>query len=266
MELIPSRLCSQDLQFEVFTPWPSFWPPFAFKKWQISGFQSTSEWVLNFTDPPFLDLFFSSHPGLSGIELAHISGNPAYQKVPGFSYEGLFLKYGLRQDPKDIHKILSLLLQTPPAFQTWMVQKKAHLNEIKPLGSPSLIKSLNPFFKWLSLKQPSRTQGLQALRWCVELMLTGKGEGLFPFPSHSPVSEDLKSLERKRKPLALGGDEAKNLSLQNQSWPSHTQTRWTRKGDEAGVEVLLWGKSQKDLQSKFHQILHTPLPFSSFRK
>ena len=269
MELIRSQQSLQDLQFEVFTPWPAFYPPFAFQKWQISGFHkkpSSSRWVLNFTEPPFLDLFLSCHPRLNVIELARISGNPAYEKVPGFSYRDLFVKCGLRQDPGDIQKTLSLLLQTPSAFQTWLVQKKVHLNELSHLGSPPLIKSLNPFFKWLSFKQPSRVQGLQALRWVVELILTGQGEGLFPFPEGSPVSEDLKTLEQKRKPLALKEDEAKNLSLQNQSWPPHSQTRWTRKGDEAGVEIQLWGKSQKDLQSKFHRILNSPLPFTSFRK
>ena len=256
MDLIKKENCKKLLNFQTVRKWPVNWPPFAWETTQISGFNSSSIYALNFHsyDVNFLHLFYSCYPKLHLPELAQIAIKWKNIEPYFFTWSEFFALYNLHQTANDLKKQFQVILSTPLYFQNWLTEKKIHLNELRIFNVVDDINSLNFMFKWLHENNVSKTHGLTALELAGELLLMGYKENDI-LPSHTDSVElSVQYMEQKRKKNTLSKDQDKQKYLQQIAWPSHANGRWLRKGDETGLEIKLWCKNQEDMIKKIEQI------------
>ena len=256
MKLIKKEYCKTSLNFQTIKTWPVNWPPFSWETTQISGFNSSSIYALNFHsyDVNFLHLFHNCYPKLHLMELAQIATKWKNIEPYFFTWSDFFTLYGLHQPPDDLKKQLQKLLSTPLSFQNWLTDKRIHLNELRIFNVFSEINDLDFIFQWLHKNNVSKSNGLTALELAGELRLMGYKEAdILPSHIHS-VELSIEYMEQKRKKNTLSVDQEKQKYLQQIAWPAHANGRWLRKGDETGLEIKLWCKNQKDMAKKIEQI------------
>ena len=258
MKLIPLTSCdSTFFNFQPQRQWPESWPPFSWNQKIIAGFTHSCQYALEFKPENekdhknFLHLFSTCHPQLSLSELGRILNKWDTKQIPGFSWSDFFAGYNYHQDIHFLKKFFTKLNTTPINFQHWVTEKKLHLNDLRILNCIPDINDLLFMFQWIAEKNISHFHGTKALELTGELLLMGyKKIDILNEQFTEDPSAMVEHIELKRKSNTLSKDQQQKKQLEHTTWPNQVQGQWTRKGDQAGLELKLWCKNQEELQQK----------------
>lgn len=221
--------CDKNLNFAPLQAWSSSLPAIAFKGELWSGFELPEDHpVYNWTSGQALQIFKATHPQLSMVEVARI----CQLESPHLERHELLQVYGL-QPQEGTLQILKAVTGCPEAFQTWLAQKAVGPQELGILLSLAPVKLTKAFHKIVT-ENHSRSHGVQILELFGELLMMGKSEELLLSANGEAW---VKLLRQLRYPLAHSADQTASQAIAKISWPGSVQSKWTRRGDQAGIEL-----------------------------
>lgn len=249
--------CDKRLNFSPDKEWPAALPSIAWQRWQLSGFGRDEESVaidVGHGQNNLEQTFFSCHQNLSLPELARFyqSARNAHLNL---NWPSLFHFYNLHYND-NLSQLLLAVSQTPLTFQKWTSQKDFGPRDLAILKSfPSLQNFTAVLLRVVELN-PTKSQAVQILEWAGELVLMGRSvEGVVPLEIKNAEAwwKWIKSL---RFAQTTSRDDEKKKHLLSMPWPSLSQVRWVRQGDEAGLEVRFLVRSAEDLKKKLKGFEH----------
>lgn len=254
MSLILISQCAKDLDFQPRKAWPKALPAMAWNYRLLTGFDRDEGLVfdLNASGDSFIDAFHSCYPELSLPELARFYEITVQQKnliETQEDWQRFFELYQLRfQD--SLVQGLKKLAQTPFSFQEWVSQKGVGPRDLEILKAVN-VSDLSPLFeKWISFEL-SKSEGVQALEYATELFLLGKAwSEILPGDWTTKGGSLVDHLKKQRYPETSLKDESRSKGVRSLPWPTQIQAQWSRKGDQAGIEIRFRVSSLSDLNKK----------------
>ncbi len=246
--------CEKALDFAPLAAYSKLLPAYAArtgeKLFLLCGFDRT-EGEAVVLDGLLPELLKSIYPSLSIPETARLFSRVA-DHVGEATAIPLIALYGHRATP-ETPSILRMIAGLPPEFQTWMSTKSVGLREISFL---SLIQAgeSREILEAVSRSMCSKAQGVQLIEtWC-ELRAMNRLPAQ-PLDLGRP-EEALRLLVSLRNPQATQLDHERGLHVKKFPWPAHTQARWVRQGDQAGIEVKFHLNSVHDLDKQIQGLQH----------
>ncbi len=272
-ELISTTRCDASLSFSPLTLWPQGLPAVSINKVLIAGFGQ--QLALNYQIPiensasAIADLFRSLYSDLSFSELA------ALQKLSApfvwLPIDLIVQKFGFQYNDSFI-KVCQVLQSAPENFQKWCAEKKVGPQDLMPLLSyTDNTNSLNVLFIEIINLQLSKALGVKALELGIELLMMGteteklSSQNLFNANQNTQQNTQqnkdknpgelwLESLTWLRYPETKARDEERRLQMNQLPWPGHSQARWVRQGDKAGIELKLFVTQPSDLKKYLNSL------------
>ncbi len=264
-ELISTTRCDDSLNFAPLSMWPQGLPAVSINKVLIAGFGQ--QLTLNYQIPNensaniVADLFRSLYSDLSFAELA------ALQKLSApFDWLPLDLivqKFGFQYNDSFI-KVCQVLQTTPENFRKWCAEKKVGPQDLMPLLSfTEKMNSLNVLFLEILQLKLSKALGVKALELGIELLMMGTAaESLSSqnlITNHNNKDKNpgelwLEALSWLRYPETKARDEERRRQMDQLPWPGHSQARWVRQGDRAGIELKLFVAQPSDLKKYLNSL------------
>lgn len=246
--------CSKSLSFSPLTPYSPLLPAYAIRHdgqlYLTCGFERESGEAI-VLQGSVSEIFKSLYPTLSVSEMARLfavlapvfGDSAAIEIVP---------QYGHRITP-ETGPVLKMISALPLNFQNWMSIKSVGLREISFL---SLIQAgeLLPLLEAVSRSSCTKAQGVQLIEtWC-ELRAMGR----LPEKEIDLTKPEsaLKELLELRNPQTSKRDNDRGIQVKQLPWPAHTQAKWVRQGDQAGIEVKFQLHSVHDLDKQIQGLQH----------
>lgn len=250
--------CQKDLYFGPLQPWPEALPAMAWGSQLLTGFDRTQGPALDLSqggasEASFLKALVACYPSLTLPELARIYQSwivlDKTSELEGFSWHEFFAFYSFR-DSEVFRQTLLGLAQMPDDFQNWVSEKSLGTKDLAILRSFKDVKDLEPAALWLITHKASKSTGVQILETAGELRLMDYDwEKILPDEEITP-EQWLVRLKSQRYPMNEARLLDKNKKLMQLPWPAHTQARWSRLGDETGLEIRFQVRSLSDFQKK----------------
>ena len=265
--LLPSSSCKRDLHFEPQGYWPRGLPAVAVNGWILAGFEQ--DLVFNHEVPSdqsqsITDLFCSLYVELTFAEITRLWSKS--KSLSWFPFESIAQHYRVQISPQ-FFDLAQRLLVLPLPFQLWCGLRKVHAGDLLPLlaldhlsGVESGLVYFETLLKGIVDKQASKSLGVQILELGVELILLGKSWTDLSGSQFSVWDAETwcKHLKDLRNPKASQQDETTSLKILNLPWPGSSQVKWTRSGDQSGIEVKLFVSKPSDLKryaSSFKEVM-----------
>jgi hypothetical protein len=258
MKISQVEQCLKDLNFGPMTPWPKHLPAMAWSGQLLCGFEQPDGAVVELarqgTLAELADQLHAIYPKLTLAELARLRRCETLTPVATGLVSHLIELQGWRLT-RDLERVLVALVETPAAFQIWTSRRELGVRDLQILNVVPTLSQVNPLLEELGRRQPSKSTGTQILETTIELMMI---EGT---PPHLPLAQQsdeawYEHVKRRRHPETHQRDQQKIHHLVQLPWPAHVQTKWTRQGDEAGVEVRFTATSLLDYQRKIRGLAH----------
>lgn len=189
----------------------------------------------------WVQILRAAFPELNWIELWQISSQA--QELARIPIDTLFEGYAF----KIPHLLLrQCFLHLSPDALAWLIQKKVGAQELAPLLSHRPEEEF-----WMSLLRLSlsRQDGIKALELWIELRLLGcELQSLVPRPCEAAAAwlERLKVLRFPRTHLR---DTAAQSWINEKNWPKGLHLRWSRQGDQSGLELKFVLRRPQDLEA-----------------
>lgn len=229
---------------------PAGFPAVAFHKKLISGFTQTPvhpvfSWDSSSAESAggWIEIFYSLYPELTLPELARIQNLAAYKAY--FPFENLLQKYHYKPS-ENLHRVLQRILELPMDLQNYLSDKKwSTLDCLIFLTLPS--PQLAALLRFIQLQNFSRSQGVQALEWLVEMQMSAAVDfNLTNFESEQ-AEASFQKIQKARFPQTVSRDldREQNLSL---PWPSAIKPQFLRRGDRSGFEFKLFVSNPIELK------------------
>jgi hypothetical protein len=246
--------CDRRLDFHPRRDWPRALPALAWQGLLLTGFERTEGQVLDLWENgrcPWLEAVKAAHPELGLGELSRLQAR-LIQTRPELAKEfndGLLAEYGLRWCER-LQETMQALASTPLEFQNWVDEKGLAARDLSPLLAVGV--DVAPFLMELPRLGLSKSQGVQALEWFVELLMMGQ-----PLNDLMPSTDGaayLRRLEQWRKPAAADHDQRRQRQVAEWPWPAHVQGQWQRFGDQSGLEIKIRATSPQDLHKKLERL------------
>lgn len=201
----------------------------------------------------FEEVLKSLYPSLTLVEWARLvnaverAGLPLEKDV--FSEKHNF-RWG-----EDFSKVCDLILELDEKFLFWANEKQLSTRDLAPLRALASISSFQPYLLKMCEMNPSRSEGVQALEWMVDLFLMGHDlKALVENPKS--FSNLLRSLRQKRFPLATQQEAGMADLVQKLPWPKKAQARVLRQGDLSGIEIKFFVQSPSDMKTQLDGLAH----------
>lgn len=257
MPITPIAQCDRRLDFKPQQAWPEALPAYSWQGLLLSGFsrregRALDLWKLSACS--WLEAVRACYTDLGLGELARLyEGLKIARPTLAQEFrEPLFAAYGLRWSER-LEETLDVLLHTPLEFQRWIDDKKWGARDLAVLLAVPQMPEFLPFLEALIELPLSKSQGVQALEWVVELHLMGRPLNDL-MPSDHNVAAYLSRLERWRRPQSQEREEQWRKTVTEWPWPSQVQGRWQRIGDEAGLEIKIHTTSPQDFHKKLERL------------
>lgn len=249
--------CDKSLDFKPQREWPKALPAFAWKGVLLTAFERTEGHALDLGGPQgstFLEAITACYPELGLAEVARLmtsltQTNPEWARE---NQHGLLTAYSLHPSDR-LMATLKMLSSTPHEFQTWVDSKGLGARDLAPLMAVEDVAALNDFLRSLAITEFSRSQGVQAMEWVVELFLQGRPLSDLMITS-SNVPQYLANLERWRRPEAARQEDEWRNTVDTWPWPAQVQGQWQRFGDETGLEIKIRTTSPQDFAKKLQRL------------
>ncbi|MFN7729147.1 MAG: hypothetical protein ACK5P7_08330 [Bdellovibrio sp.] len=250
-ELLSISQCDKRLQFACSQHWPEGLPAVAVNGLVLAGFGQTL--VFNHQIEPedqtaIGQLVTSLYPQMSFMEAARF-----WQKAHEISWlplTDILSRWNVRLNEAWIHSA-QIALALPVGFQAWMIEKKFGAQDMMILGTAQAPKNnvkLEPLLHAILATKASRTQGAQILETGVELALMGMTMNVLIAQEGESADTWADRLKLLRYPQTSKKDSESEARLQNLPWPGHSQARWVRQGDKAGLELKIFVSNPSDLK------------------
>ncbi len=139
-------------------------------------------------------------------------------------------------------------LAWPDSFKNWVLQKKAHINDLRPLILVSRLpeREKNQVLQLLNVigsLNPSLSQGKQLLEAFIDVASTE--QNFEPLESlildlrtqNKNLESSLKKLLKLKNPVTSKLDGQKQNFVNKSNWPTAVKVKFQRQGDKAGFEV-----------------------------
>lgn len=249
MKSQPLSHCKKSWDFSPCQPWPQGLPAFCWQTELLTGFERDQGEALDLSeDGSLLQVFHSVYPKLSLPELARLWNLVKESPLWADQVSELFRLHSLRWN-QELEKTVQLLIQLPMEFQTWCSDKQLGARDLAPLRALDLNLAEG---LWTSLAQCqlSKSQGVQALEWSVDLLLMGKTWQEIQPQAGTSGQGWLAQLKTWRFPNTESVDESKKAKTARLPWPARTQGQWLRQGDRGLLEVRLQADSLEDFRKK----------------
>lgn len=270
-ELISTTRCDDRLNFSPLSLWPLGLPAVSINKVLIAGFGQ--QLTLNYQIPTensavtIADLFRSLYSDLSFSELAALQKSSApFDWLP---MNLIVQKFGFQYNDS-FNKVCQVLQSTPENFQKWCAEKKVGPQDLMPLLSfAEKINSLNVLFLEILQLKLSKALGIKALELGIELLMMGtdaedlssqnlfnanRNQNALQNKDKNPGELWLEALTWRRYPETKARDEERRRQMDQLPWPGHSQARWVRQGDRAGIELKLFVAQPSDLKKYLNSL------------
>lgn len=248
--------CDRRLNFSPVKPWPVALPAIAWKGWLLSGFEREEGPAIEVSslNMPFVAAFTSCHAKLSLSELARLR---RLAELASFElgWEDLLSHYGLRASDS-LDEVLKRLVDLPAEFQDWVSLKELGSKDLAILRSFAEIDALRPLCTAVAVKSASKSTGVQILEWGGELLLMNLPEASVLPLANEDADSWCTRLKALRHPETTAGEEVARKKWLSLPWPSLSQIKWIRKGDESGLEIRFMVSSREDLRKKLKGLEH----------
>ena len=252
--LCPASECESFLDFAPVAHWPQGLPAVAVGGIILAGFQQELAFnhELSLEEKEEIEkLFCSLYSELSFAELARLW--KLSESHVWFPMAEVALHYRVGLNPH-FFEVAEVLLQTPPAFQIWCSRRKLHQGDLLPLlathhfdDHSNAKEGLRLALSFIARMEMTRNQGAQALEWLMDLLLDNP-----TWVELQPDSESAEAWHEKLRRLRFPETEKKDKQSSRQAmrlpWPGSSQVKWTRQGDQSGIEVKLFVSDPTDLQ------------------
>ncbi|HEX4925051.1 MAG TPA: hypothetical protein VFV50_13240 [Bdellovibrionales bacterium] len=245
MVLIPVSQCAKSLDFGPSKPLPQALPPFAVRDGEraflVSGFDRTDGDAVVLVGQ-IHELLSALYPSLTAPETARLAQQLG--ESLGFELRDAWLSLqGLRASD-ELVSLLAKVASSPRLFQDWVAAKGISLRELTALTLASG-PAVDGFCIDLARSPASKAQGVAILElWCeLAAMKTAPAAVQLSNPEAA-----LKELQALRSPRTSARDTEAAARLKTIAWPAHTQARWVRQGDQAGIEIKFHLYSELDLE------------------
>ena len=164
----------------------------------------------------------------------------------------------------NLTSIFEILLNAPQGFQNWVNEKQIGPRELSPLRAVIKDRSqihqnlhfLNELYSRLTKFQPSRSIGVQALEWAIEIYMMQ--EDPFQDLSFDQSFDQWHSwLKEKRFSRRYQTKEYLEKQLKTVSWPRGSKVSIFEAGDKMGLEVRLQAADASELTQKAQTLTQT---------
>ncbi len=249
---------SRDMNFSPSTPWSPLLPAVAWRGTLIAGFEHEGM-AVDHSDKEISSLFKELYSELNLIELAKIYRNwtllVAHQKQEWLKFWPELQRHYHFKDNETFRSFLLTLLQTPFEFQEWLAAKKPSYKELSILSQLEDPCAFNKVLLQISDLKLSRSEATSLLELAIECFLIHDTplEELEAQKSESKA-QWMQRIKKLRFPNTNEIDTSKKEEIEKLSLPQFVQARWTRIGDEAGIELKFLAKNSKDLENKMQAV------------
>lgn len=249
-ELCAISQCDKSLNFFPQTAWPIGLPAVAVNSVVLAGFDQelafnhSIEWQ---DEEKIATLFRSLYFELSFIEISRLILKA--KKHKHFPLSAVLKKFSYHSSEM-LFKMSEIALELPTGFQSWCHSKKVAPQDLAPLTAAQSL-DLKPIFLKILQAECSKSEGVQALELCIDLMLMGKQIDL---SEETSAEQWLKELKQQRFPHAAKQDQELEKKLSELPWPGTGQVRWTRQGDRSGIELKIFVSHPTDLKKHLQSL------------
>lgn len=253
--------CSVELDFQPLTAWPQSLPALAINSYVVAGFQQelAFDHKVDLEDKQKMaDLFKSVHSEISFAECAKLI--KLSQNLDWFPINEILGKLGWHAN-QNFFSTAEKLVQAPIGFQKWCAEKKLGPMDLAPLNSIDIDQLKFIFLDILNL-EASKNWGTKALELGTELILLGKNKSDIQAQnllkkenlSRQDLETWVQALETLRFPETQKRDQTFKDKLTALPWPGSSQAKWTRHGDQSGVELKLFVTQPADLKKYLNSL------------
>ncbi len=248
MKITHVAQCNKDLNFGPRVPWPETLPAFSWRGYLLNGFNRTDGHVIELDENELLEKIWPDiYPKLSLMELSRFY-HCVLKTGLAMEWSTFFFAYGIRFS-EDVQNLVERIIALPPTVQNWCVLKDVSARDLAPLKALADWSAVMPWWWKMLGYEPSRTDGVRALEWIVDLTLMNVD--LDPLLAGATNLADwTKRLRSARYPLASEKDQANERLVKELPWPKKLEAKYVRHGDKAGFEVKLFVRSTPDLQKQ----------------
>ncbi|MCB0363825.1 MAG: hypothetical protein H6624_15935 [Bdellovibrionaceae bacterium] len=250
MKSRPLVQCKKNWDFTPLKLWPKRLPPYCWEEEVLTGFDQSEGNAVDLSEGNSpLEVFQLCYPVLSLAELARLWSLVKNDPRWGHSIEALFRRYGYRWND-ELEKTCHYLVTLPMSFQNWCSEKQLSPRDLAPVRALPQPKLENGLWECLAKSRLSKSQGVQALEWAVDLLLMdSRWSELAPMPGESD-NQWLERLKALRFPHTQSRDCEKQIQMSRLPWPSRTQGQWIRQGDKGLLDVRFHADSLEDFHNK----------------
>jgi hypothetical protein len=248
MKITSVAQCSKALDFKPRSPWPERLPAFSWRGHLLSGFDRSEGHVIELSSEESLEKIWPDiYPKLTLMELARFYASVKAVDLP-MEWSTFFFSYGLRFSG-DFEILLQRLVTLPEAIQNWCVLKDLSTRDFSPLKAMEDWSSVLPWLQKMVTFEPSRSEGVRALEWMVDLTLMKRSlEKILSDVSN--FSDWVKALRAARFPVMDEKDQQAERLVKELPWPKKLEARYIRSGDKAGFEVKLFVRNTPELHKQ----------------
>ncbi len=248
MKITHVAQCSKVLDFGPRTPWPERLPAFGWRGLLLTGFDRENGHVIELDSEELLEKIWPDiYPKLSLMELARF-----YRCVEkaglALEWPTFFFAYGMRFSD-DFTALLQRIVTLPADVQRWCVQKDLSVRDLAAFKALADWAPILPWWQKMVTFEPSRTEGVRAIEWMVELFLM-KGDLAPILADVTNFSEMVKQMRAQRFPVMDAKDQLAERLVKELPWPKKLEARYVRNGDKAGFEVKLFVRNTPELQKQ----------------
>lgn len=252
--------CKTRLKFVPRQPWPIALPIVAWQNVVIAANPEALDdpSAVVWSPAPAIslaDTVWTCYPQLGLSELAHLTAAIGRVDHPAFhgQEESILQKYELRWCDR-LDQTFSVVLQTPPAFQRWIDERKLGVRELAPLLAVGEVGSVVKALDTIAALNCAKNTGVSILENLVELFLMKSPlSDLLPEAIERPESWRHR-LDQLRHPRTAAQDAQHGDDVAQWPWPVQTRGQWKRTGDRSGVEITLFAASADDLTAKLEKL------------
>lgn len=230
--------------------WPSSMPPLVFRSVQIAGRRDLSLAAMTLEANDQADLEKLLADLYLPLSLAKFSQLKSSCESVGLSVQWPRLAdlSGYRWSD-DFVRALDTLSRVSTTFLDWCAEKDIGARDLAPLRAVKCIESLNSHLEHLVKWNPSRSEGVKAIEFAVDLFLMGKPIDT-TFQSAPNFGELYRELQKLRYPETTHRQLLAESKLKELPWPKRSQVRVARVGDQSGVEIKFFIQSAEDLRKQ----------------
>lgn len=222
-------------------------PCFALDGELLCGFDRKEGQAIE-VEEPLVEIFSQLYPELKLSELAR-----AYRclrpRLKPENMSSLLNIYGLRNSRR-AEKFFSLFSKIPSEFRDWCDIKNPGINDLAVLFCFEDLASLKEVLQKIATDNLSKSQGVQALELCGELMLSGQVRQVTESLPIDSAAAWLAQLKRLRYPITTEKVNDREKKLSRLPWPKGTSAQLVRNGDRDCVELKIRAGSALDLQQQ----------------